>query len=407
MAEVVAGTTRVPFGKPRIDRATDHYRPFGMFDETNEQIIEPIDATLRRVAVGFRLAALAWMGALVVTTLITDETAIAWIVILSMALATLWTAATVVVSNRDDGLRASWFLLADIVVGLLVTLAPIVADAGDLFFGGYPLSTMFVAAYARGLAMALTVAGLLGVVGFTAGFTVGRDATVTQALGNVLVFLATALVIGWAYGTLRQRDERRRSAEAALAAERAARIRQEERSDMANQLHDSVLQTLALIQSRSDDQEVRYLARRQERSLRGLIRRWESPFEAGWRAALQDAADDVEDLFRVRVETAFVGDEPLDSGLEQVAAATREALINAAKHSGADVVSVFAEVSPAHVNVLVKDAGRGFTPGDASSSHGLRHSIEERIAGCGGTVAVRSAPGEGTEVEIVVPRGRT
>ncbi len=376
-----------------------------MATTTEPEVIEPIDRTLRRVAVGFRLAALGWMGALVITTLATDDEASTWMVVASMLLASAWTGVTVVVADRDDGLRTAWFLIADVVVGLLITLAPIVAQAGDLFFGGFPLSTMFVAAYARGLAMALTVAVLLGLVGFTAGFTVGREATVTQALGNLLVFVATALVIGWAYATLRKRDARRTHAEAALAEERTARVRHEERTEMANRLHDSVLQTLALIQSRADDQEVRYLARRQERELRQIIRRWESPFELGWRTALQDAADDVEDLFRIRVETAFVGDGPLDADLESVVAAAREAMTNAAKHSGAASVSLFSELSPHVVSVLVKDAGRGFDPDHQVASHGLRRSIEERIAGRGGRVVIRSEPGSGTEVEITLARG--
>ncbi len=366
--------------------------------------IAPIDDSLRRVAVGFRIASLAWMAALVVSTLLTDEQADRWIVAGSMVLATVWTIVTTVAATRDDALRSTWFLMTDVVVTLLVVVAPIVSDAGDIFFGGYPLSTMFVMAYARGTAMALVVATLLGVVGFAAGFTVGREATVTQAIGNVLVFIATGLVIGWAYSTLRERDAQRRSAEAALAEERTLRVRHEERSEMANQLHDSVLQTLALIQAQSDEQEVRYLARRQERELRSLIRRWESPFPEGWRVRIQGIADDVEDLFRIRVETACIGDGPVDDTLGAVADAAREALVNAAKHSGVDVVSLFAELTPQRVNVLVKDAGRGFDPADTTRSHGLRQSVEGRIARSGGKLDIRTSPGEGTEVEITVER---
>jgi signal transduction histidine kinase len=375
-----------------------------MAASSHAEAVTPVDDTLRRVAVGFRLAALAWMAALVVATLITDDEADTWVVVASMALATAWTMVTVFAAQRDDLLRSSAFLLGDVVVALLVTLAPIVSDAGDLYFGGYPLSTMFIVAYARGTAMALMVATLLGLIGFAAGFTVGRDATVTQALGNVLVFLATALVIGWAYGTLRERDARRRAAEEALATERELRARHETRADMANQLHDSVLQTLALIQAQSEDQEIRYLARRQERELRGLIRSWESRFEDGWRARIQGIADDVEDLFRIRVETACIGDGPMDPAMDSIAQATREALTNAAKHSGAEVVSLFAELNATHLTVLVKDAGRGFDRARAAESHGLQRSIEDRVSACGGTVAVRSAPGHGTEVEITVTR---
>jgi signal transduction histidine kinase len=95
-----------------------------------------------------------------------------------------------------------------------------------------------------------------------------------------------------------------------------------------------------------------------------------------------------------------VGDAPLDESSEALVAATREACVNAAKHSGERVISVYVEVAPALVDSFVRDRGRGFDRATVEDRHGIRLSIEERMHRVGGAAEIRTAPGEGTEVHL-------
>jgi signal transduction histidine kinase len=190
----------------------------------------------------------------------------------------------------------------------------------------------------------------------------------------------------------------------ALSEERAARIRSQERADIAAHLHDSVLQTLALIQRNAGSaREVARLARGQERELRSLL--YELPSAGGQLGeSLWAAAADVEDSYAVRVEVVIVGDAALDDALVAVGAAAREALVNAAKHSGATTVSLYAEVEEHEVSVFVRDKGRGFDPPSvAGDRHGVRGSIVARMQRHGGTAEIRSGD-TGTEVRLEMPR---
>jgi signal transduction histidine kinase len=196
-----------------------------------------------------------------------------------------------------------------------------------------------------------------------------------------------------------------------LVTERQARARAEERSDMAARVHDSVLQTLALIQLKAESpQQVIQLARAQERELRSWLFDGTAPGSLGDQATTLAAGvrliqQDVEAQHGVSVEAVTVRDCDLDDDLGALLAAAREATVNAVKWSGAPVVSVFAEVEPAQVSLYVRDRGRGFdpvaVPGDRK---GLAESIHARMARHGGTANVRSVPGEGTEVSLRMPR---
>jgi signal transduction histidine kinase len=196
-----------------------------------------------------------------------------------------------------------------------------------------------------------------------------------------------------------------------LVAERQARARAEERSDLAARVHDSVLQTLALIQLRANEpQQVVQLARAQERDLRSWLFEGRAPgspagdgttLAAGVRLIQQE----VEEQHRIAVEAVTVGDCELDDDLAALLAAAREATVNAAKWSGAPVVSLFAEVEPARVSVYVRDRGRGFDPSAVTADRkGLAESIRGRMARRGGSATVRSTVGQGTEVSLVMPR---
>jgi len=193
------------------------------------------------------------------------------------------------------------------------------------------------------------------------------------------------------------------------AEERSARVRSEERAAVAAHLHDSVLQTLALIQRHAESpQLVGRLARSQERELRTWL--YEPTVATGgtWAGLVARLVEEVEADHAVTVEPVVVGDLPVDDVVATLGQATREAVVNAAKHSGAPTVSLYSEVTPNSVVVFVRDRGTGFDPAAvAPDRRGLRDSVVARLTRTGGTATVRSAPGEGTEVELCLPRART
>ncbi|WP_234971377.1 ATP-binding protein [Jatrophihabitans endophyticus] len=191
-----------------------------------------------------------------------------------------------------------------------------------------------------------------------------------------------------------------------LSTEREERIRTQERADIAARLHDSVLQTLALIQRNAESpREVLRLARGQERDLRGML--YDSPSTHGqFGERLRAVAAEVEDAYAVSVEVVVVGDVRLDDRLRAAADATREALVNAAKHSGVESMSLYAEIEDREAAVFVKDRGSGFEMADvAEDRQGVRGSIIGRVERHGGTVRLRSVQGTGTEVVIRMPVG--
>jgi len=195
-----------------------------------------------------------------------------------------------------------------------------------------------------------------------------------------------------------------------LAAERAERIRSQERAEVAAHLHDSVLQTLALVQKRaSDPREVAALARRQERELRTWLSGTPTR-DAGqrWLAAeLEAAAQEVEEAHGVAIDVVAVGDAELDADGKALVAAAREAMLNAAKFAGAvdAPVAVYAEASDGRLQVFVRDRGPGFDPSAVPADRrGVRESIVGRMERHGGRAAIHASPGGGTEVELVLDR---
>jgi signal transduction histidine kinase len=240
---------------------------------------------------------------------------------------------------------------------------------------------------ARRARLAAIVLMFAGVVVFVTGSSRG-GATVLLAPGAVAV--AVALVLGpWAWRLSRERD-----------AERAERIRTQERAELAARVHDSVLQTLALIQK--DPENARKLARRQERELRAWLYPDRDPAADGTlAAAVEQAAAEIEELHGVRVEVVRTGDAPLDERTRALVLAGREAMANAAKHSGAEEVSVFVDAAPERVALYVRDRGSGFdVDAVAPDRRGISESIRGRMERVGGSVQVVSVPGEGTDVEL-------
>jgi signal transduction histidine kinase/phage shock protein PspC (stress-responsive transcriptional regulator) len=229
--------------------------------------------------------------------------------------------------------------------------------------------------------------------------TTGQLANARNGFAATLVIL-TGVVLATAPIWRRLLDSR--------AEERTARIRSEERAAVAAHLHDSVLQTLALIQRHADDQQaVSRLARSQERELRAWLYDPKVVREGGtWAGLVAGMVADVEADHAFLVDPVVVGDSPIDDALAALGAATREALVNAAKHSGATAADLYTEVTPDRVSVYVRDRGKGFDPAEVPDDRrGLRDSVSGRLTRLGGTAVVRSAPGEGTEVELALPRG--
>lgn len=250
---------------------------------------------------------------------------------------------------------------------------------------------------------------LLGVVLTTAGVVIlafphpHPSAALRPVLGAFLLVVAVVVVFGpWWLRIVRD-----------LVDERQARVRAEDRADMAAHVHDSVLQTLALIQRAADQpQKVVQLARAQERELRAWLFDGDLPGTLGERAetmvdGIRQLASEVEEAHGVPVEVVTVGDCALDDRLRSLLAAAREATVNAAKWSGAPVISLFAEVESEAVSVFVRDRGRGFDPDAvADDRRGIAESIRARMLRAGGRAVVRTAPGEGTEVALHLGRGR-
>jgi signal transduction histidine kinase len=219
------------------------------------------------------------------------------------------------------------------------------------------------------------------------------------ALAALVVTVALTLISAPLWWTMVRR----------LAAERMARARTQERAEMAAHLHDSVLQTLALMQKRAGDpDEVAKLARRQERELRSWLA-GDEPARPGERLAdaLRATATEVEESHGAVVEAVVVGDAPLDERLEALVAATREALTNAAKFaSDGGEVRLYAEIENGAARVFVDDRGPGFDPeAIPEDRRGVRESIIGRMERHGGRAEIRSAPESGTEVELEIETG--
>jgi len=281
----------------------------------------------------------------------------------------------------------------------------------------------------RRAGLARVVIGVALVVSGVGAFLAASDAfsAVRQGLFATAGIVAGLAVITGPWWLRMGRD---------LARERRERIRSEERAEVAAHLHDSVLQTL-IQRNAGDPRTVVTMARRQERELRSWLYQGRQPVNPvtgspiagspiagspvagspvagspvagspaeGLAAAITGVAEEVEVDHGVSIDVVAVGDAPLDDRREAVVAAAREAMVNAAKWSGATSVSVYVEVGDGEVKVFVRDWGRGFDPAAvADDRHGLRESITGRMDRHGGHAVVRTGLDEGTEIQLRMPR---
>lgn len=242
------------------------------------------------------------------------------------------------------------------------------------------------------------LAGLLIAILGVTGLVAGNIGDVAKDGITVLVVVAGVAVVFLPWWWRAAKD---------LAEERRRRIRSDERAEVAAHLHDSVLQTLALIQKRTDDPEtMAALARRQERELR----RWlfngpQRADGADFEQTLRHVIGEIEDLHEVVIEVVVVGTSPVDEDIESLIAATREAATNAAKFAGDAPIDVFAEVKADAIEVFVRDRGPGFDPSTIETDRrGVRESVIGRMDRAGGSATIFSEMGDGTEVELRLPR---
>ncbi|WP_425556293.1 PspC domain-containing protein [Kitasatospora nipponensis] len=238
----------------------------------------------------------------------------------------------------------------------------------------------------------------VGIIGFL--ILQGTGSTIGSVVEASIAVLAGVLVLTGPYALRMWQD---------LGAERTARIRAQERAEIAAHIHDSVLHTLTLIQRRSEDpKEVQRLARAQERELRLWLYRPQAAAEAApdtLAERIREVVAEVEDRHGVPVELVCVGDCPVDERISAQIQAAREAMVNAAKYGGGGPVQVYAEVEGRTVSVFVRDHGPGFDPDTVPEDRmGVRESIIGRMKRNGGTARVRPAPDGGTEVELEMER---
>ncbi|MEN8238445.1 MAG: ATP-binding protein, partial [Actinomycetota bacterium] len=337
---------------------------------------------------------------LVIATLLLDDKADKTVTIGAMTLATAWTAVTWWAYKERSRLGSTWFMVADGVVCLVVASASYVADAGDLFHGGYPISWIAVLAYGGGLRWA--IGGSFILAGHQAVLLLQSGRSAVAAIGSI-VFLVYGLILGWLFSVIRTSDRDRRETVAQLTAAREENARRLERLELANRLHDSALQTLQVIDTDADDPDrVRSLARRQARDLRNLVERYLDERCESFNECLVGAIGNVEELFAVDISAVVRIDLPIDDSLQALIEASREAMTNSAKHSGTERIDVYAAIEDDAATVYVRDNGDGFDMETTDLGHGIEKSIRSRLAVVGGSADIVSVPAKGTEVVLRV-----
>ncbi|HVL63736.1 MAG TPA: ATP-binding protein [Actinomycetota bacterium] len=390
---------------------------------------ERLRVTLARGVLLFRWAMVAFMAVIAVTSEGFRRPVLAW---LTLALAAAWTA---VLTLRAPRWNTAWLASDTVVCAWLLLAAGIVVPEGSVIAGrpffsqGYPVAAALMWGIARGPIPALVAGALLSIAlvatrplnGVPLGGLEARF--VTSLASGVLNYLVAPAVVGLVARLLADSSRAVEEANRALITERERAARLAEREKLARQIHDSVLQALALIHKRGRDLAtsgnvgagdvlaLADLAGAQERDLRGLISRPPEDPPAGrasLRSSLEETARDFDDL---DVTVSSVGPIWLDRAcVEELTAAVRQALDNVRRHSGAARASVFADEDDDRITITVRDDGRGFVYDEqrlsALGKAGLLKSMKGRVEDLGGRMTVTASPGRGTEIEFELDASR-
>ena len=403
--------------------------------------MERLERSLQRGIAAYRWLAWVWMATVLVLARRALERPVAAVLLVGAALlVTAW--LTVLLTRDPDRLRSPVAVGVEVGVGLALLAADgLVYAPPHVFTGSQPLGVAWTLAplLAAGVAFgpligaatgvvagaARAVSAVLGVVPAPVEEHWLGALTAVQVLALVTTTVLYALaggVAGYGASLLRDTQQRLAAAERTLAEARA-------REDVARRLHDGVLQTLAVVERRTEDPDLARLAREQERDLRTFLlappvsdsvdppdpTNPPDPADPPVRQARVHALAQALDGPARRFELAFDGRVevlvPDDVGaldppvVDALAGAVGEALTNAGRHGGAERVVVYVEPQDdGQVLVCIHDDGTGFDPTVTPTGIGLPRSIRGRIAEVGGDVEVVSAPGRGTEIRLTVPR---
>ena len=371
-------------------------------------VTPPVDETLRGVVVTYRLLVLVWLYILIGVTVVRGSPGDRWVLAGTVVLGTVWAGVTIWAGRAGKRLGSRTFVALDGVVALGLSAAGLIAGAEDFVSGGWPASWLFTVAFAFNMRWAIGASLILVFEHVLLHIAHELD---DIRIAGTFMFIVFAVIVGWAFDSLRERERLRLELQSelsrereALDKEREATARHEERASLARHLHDEVLQTFHAIDLKAEEpSQVRYFVRRQTRELRRTIEEFRSPYEKSFRASLLRGRDAVEDLHTgVKINEVIRTDAQVTPALEAALGAAREAMMNAAKHSGSSQVDLYSEIEDGIAVINIRDRGRGFDPG-AVSDGGIAMAITQRVRDVGGDVEIKTGSDRGTQVNITVP----
>lgn len=366
---------------------------------------ELVRGLLTGIAV-FRWLAWAWTAVLLVVngSNLRDPAARPWVAVGLVAVALAATTVATVLLRSDPGrLLTLPVVVAELAVGFALEVGDQLAYNGvshsQSLASAWPLAAIMTAGIAlapRGGMVAGAAVGLGRLVGGLVDPTAWTQRDTVAALSTIVLYALAGGVAGYVTAKLREAERRISLAQA--------------REEIARTLHDGVLQTLAIVQRRTPDDEIARLAREQERELREFLFGTPDAVGAGGDLGtrLRAAAARFEDRYGGTARVVIAADAPglPPRAVDALAGAVGEALTNAGKHGRATTVTVFSEPVDDCMFCSVKDDGRGFDPATVNEGSGLQRSVRSRIAEVGGRVEVDGRPGRGTEVRCWVPLAR-
>ena len=351
----------------------------------------------------FRWLAWTWMAVLLLVNRseLSKPEARPWLAVGLVGAALAVTVVdTVLLSAAPARLRTLPVIAAEVAVAVALEVGDQLAYNGlshsQSLSSAWPLAgvmTAGIAFRARGGVLAGVAVGLGRAVGQELGPQDWTGRAAVGVLSGVVLYALAGLVAGFVTARLREAERRISLAQA--------------REEVARTLHDGVLQTLAVVQRRTEDPDIVRLAHEQERELREFLFGTPGAIGGGGDLGtqLRAAAARFEDRYGGTARVVLAPDTPTlgPEAVDALVGAVGEALANAGKHGGAGTVTVFAEPLDGELFCSVKDDGVGFDPDAASEGTGLRRSVRGRIAEVGGRVEIDGRPGRGTEVRCWVP----